>query len=130
MKRLLLGLLVGAAIGAALAFAFTRRDTAPPTAPAEEPGLTVQRSLLHPGRIVLLARNDGTEPVRIAQVLVNDAFVDFSAEHLTVAPSRETRVDVGYPWVAGESYEIGLLISTGAIVEYELEDAGETKLSS
>ena len=46
------------------------------------------------------------------------------------APSRETRVDVGYPWVAGESYEIGLLISTGAIVEYELEDAGETKLSS
>jgi ZIP family zinc transporter len=106
--------------------AFARGDAVPTATPAEEAGMAVERSILHPGQIVLLARNHGAEPVRIAQVLVNDAFVDFRAQRLTVRPSRATRVEVGYPWIAGESYEIGLLTSTGAIVDYELEDAGAT----
>jgi hypothetical protein len=124
MKRLVAGLLVGAAIGAGVAFVFAGGDTVRTAAPAEEPGLAVERSILQPGQIVLLARNDGDQPVRIAQVLVNDAFVDFHARRLTVPPGRTNEIAVHYRWIAGESYEIGLLTSTGGIVEYELEDAG------
>jgi zinc transporter, ZIP family len=82
--------------------------------------------MLHAGMIMLFARNDGVDAVRIAQVLVNDAFVDFSAQRLTVAPGRQTELDIPYAWVEGESYEIGLLTGEGAIVEYELEEAGVT----
>ena len=126
MRRLVVGLVVGAAIGAAAVALFARGDTVHTTAPEGEPGLAVQRSSLHPGMIMLFARNDGVEPVRIAQVMVNDAYVDFQAQRLVVAPSRQTELAVQYPWIAGESYEIGLLTGTGAIVEYELEDAGVT----
>jgi zinc transporter, ZIP family len=126
VRRVLIGLLVGAAVAAAATAIFWHGGTTRTAETTEEPGLAVQRSMLHPGTIMLFARNDGAEPVRIAQVLVNDAYVDFDAQRLTVAPDHDTRVDVHYPWVAGESYEIGLLTAEGAIVEYELEDAGAT----
>jgi ZIP family zinc transporter len=126
VKRLVAGLLVGAAIGAAAVVLLARGDTVRTARPAEEPALTVQRSMVHPGTIMLFARNEGAEAVSIAQVLVNDAYVDFAAQRLTVPPNRQTRVDIRYPWVAGEAYEIGLLTEDGDIVEYELEDAGET----
>ena len=127
MRRLVTGLLVGAAVGAVAVVLLWREDTVRTAEPTvEEPGLVVQRSMLHPGMIMLFARNDGAEAVRIAQVLVNDAFVDFAAQRRTVAPRRQTELDVYYPWVEGESYEIGLLTAEGAIVEYELEDAGAT----
>jgi zinc transporter, ZIP family len=126
MKRVLVGLAAGLAIGAGAVAMLARGDTVQTSAPTEEQGLALQTSRLQPGVIVLLARNDGAEPVRIAQVLVNDAFVDFHTARPTVAPRREMEVAVHYPWIAGESYEIGLLTATGSIVEYELEDAGET----
>jgi ZIP family zinc transporter len=127
VRRLLTGLLVGGAVGAVAVVLLWREDTVRTAAPAaEEPGLAVERSSLEAGAIVLFVRNDGEEPVRIAQALVNDSFVDFHAGRLTVAPGGQTSVMIHYPWVAGESYEIGLLTATGGIVEYELEDAGET----
>ena len=33
------------------------------------------------------------------------------------------RVTVSYPWISGESYEVRLMTSTGATIDYELEDA-------
>jgi hypothetical protein len=30
---------------------------------------------------------------------------------------------VSYPWITGESYEVRLMTSTGATIDYELEDA-------
>ena len=127
MRRILVGLLAGAAIGVGAMAIVAGGDTGKSgaVAAAEDPGLAVLRSNLEPGVIVLIARNNGDEPVRIAQVLVNDAFVDFHAARPEVAPRGQTQVMVHYPWVAGESYEIGLLTGSGAIVEYELEGAGE-----
>jgi ZIP family zinc transporter len=125
VRRLVVVLLVGVAVGAVAVVLLWREDTVRTAAPAaEERGLVVERSMLHPGMIMLFARNNGAEAVRIAQVLVNDAFVGFRAGRLTVPPGGATRVTVQYAWVAGEAYEIGLLTSTGAIVTYELEDAG------
>jgi zinc transporter, ZIP family len=126
VKRLVVGLIVGAAIAVGATAWFARGDAVRTADTTEEPGLSVQRSMLHPGMIMLFARNDAARAVRVAQVLVNDAFVNFHARRLIVAPQREAEVDVYYPWVEGESYEIGLLTASGSIVEYELEDAGET----
>jgi hypothetical protein len=126
VRRLLLGALAGVAIGAGATAMLARGDSAPSSGAVEEPAFAVQRSDLRPGLIVLFARNRGDEPVRIAQVLVNDAFVDFAAARRTVQGSRQTEIAVHYPWISGESYEIGLLTSSGTIVEYELEDAGES----
>jgi hypothetical protein len=126
VRLILAGLVAGAAIGVGAAVMFARGDTVHTAAPAEEAGLAVQAARLEPGLMVLSARNDGEEAVHIAQVLVNDAFVDFHAARKTVAAHAETQVSVHYPWIAGQSYEIGLLTASGAIVEYELEDAGET----
>ena len=44
--------------------------------PVEE--LAVERTVLRPGVIELTVRNDGADPVTVAQAQVNDAFVQFS----------------------------------------------------
>jgi len=46
-----------------------------PGPPAEE--LAVDQTVLRPGRIELGVRNAGPDPVEVAQVFVNDAYVDF-----------------------------------------------------
>jgi zinc transporter, ZIP family len=129
VRRLLVVLLVVAVVGAGAGGMWIVRGDGGATAAApttETPGLTVERSMLHPGMIMLVARNDGAEAVTIAQVLVNDAYVGFGADRLTVPPGGGATVSVQYTWIAGESYEVGLLTADGQIVAYELEDAGET----
>ena len=49
--------------------------------PIEE--LAVERTVLTPGVIDLTVRNTGPDPVQVAQVFVNDAYVD-----VTAPPSR------------------------------------------
>jgi zinc transporter, ZIP family len=122
--RLAVVLLTVAVMAGALVAVSGRVPGGSTAAPAEAEGLTVKRASLTAGRIVLVARNGGGDAVRLSQVIVNDAFVDFRADRLAVPPSRETRVAIDYPWIPGESYEIELLTSTGATAEYELEDAG------
>ena len=50
--------------------------------PVEE--LKVERTTLHPGTIELSLRNDGPDAVEVAQVSVNDGFVDFGATSRTI----------------------------------------------
>jgi ZIP family zinc transporter len=83
----------------------------------------VTDSELHPGEIVLTVRNDSPETVRLAQALVNDAFYDFRAQRTTLVPRSATEVTIRYPWLTDEGYEIGLVTSTGEIIEYEIEHA-------
>ena len=85
--------------------------------------LAVERTVLHPGRIDLTVRNDGPDDVTIAQVIVNDGFVDFRSPNRVLLPDAATTLTLLYPWVAGESYEVRLLTSTGSTVDYEIEDA-------
>ncbi|WP_344873692.1 metal transporter [Nonomuraea antimicrobica] len=92
--------------------------------PAEE--LTVERTVLGPGAIELVVRNQGQDPVAIAQVSVNDAFSDFSAEESELGRLRATTVRITYPWVEGEAYEIGLLTSTGGLISHEIPVAVTT----
>jgi ZIP family zinc transporter len=85
--------------------------------------LKVTQSSLRPGEITLVVHNGSHESARLAQVIVNDAFVDFSTSSRTVTPDDVEALVVFYPWIEGESYEVRLMTSTGSTVDYEIEDA-------
>lgn len=88
--------------------------------------LTVERTILHPGEIQLTVRNDGPDAVRIAQVSVNDAYVDFSSDSTEVGHLAATKLTIPYEWVEGEGYEIFMLTSTGGTIEHTIPVAAET----
>src|SRR5215213_11653388 len=74
--------------------------------PQEE--LSVERTVLRPGEIELHIRNDGADPVRIEQAIVNDAFTGFSQSAEEIGRLRSSAVSIEYPWIEGEAYEVVL----------------------
>jgi hypothetical protein len=80
--------------------------------------VTVDHATLLQGEIVLTLESHSDEVVAIAQAIVNDAYVDFQAGTPGAAD-----VAIDYPWIEGEAYEIELLTSTGASIDYEIDDA-------
>jgi len=92
--------------------------------PVEE--LAVERTVLRPGEIELRVRTDGPDPVRVAQVAVNDAYVDFRSSEQEVRRLGSATLTIAYPWIEGEAYEISLLTSTGATIVHEIGVAVET----
>jgi zinc transporter, ZIP family len=115
----LLGVPLGL-VGAAAVIAYARpwHDA---RATAHE--VTVEQATLQPGAIVLRVVNNSDETARVAQVILNDAFVDFQQSRRVLAPGDVQRITVSYPWVAGESYDVQLMTRTGATIAYEIEDA-------
>jgi zinc transporter, ZIP family len=93
--------------------------------PAEE--LAVERTELRPNEIDLTLRNEGPDAVEIAQVAVNDGYVPFTAsDGLEVGRLGSTTVEITYPWIEGEAYEIFILTSTGGTITHEIPVASET----
>jgi zinc transporter ZupT len=93
--------------------------------PVEE--LSVEQTILHPGEIELRLRNDGPDPVAVAQANVNDAFVPFSASGGgAVGRLDSTTITIPYDWVEGEAYAVTLVTSTGGTVDAEIGAAAET----
>jgi zinc transporter ZupT len=88
--------------------------------------LSVERTVLRPGKIELTVRNDGPDAVEIAQVSVNDAYVDFDATSEEVGRLATTTITVPYEWIEGEAYEIFLLTSTGGTIDHTIDVAAET----
>jgi len=81
-------------------------------------GVTVDHATLRPGHIVLTLKSHSDAIVAIAQAIVNDAYVNFQAGTPGTAD-----LAIDYPWIEGESYDIELLTSTGASVDFAIEDA-------
>jgi zinc transporter, ZIP family len=88
--------------------------------------LSVERTVLEPGRIALTVRNDGPDAVTLAQAFINDAYVDFRVAETKIDRLRAQTVHIAYPWIEGEAYEVGLLTSTGATFTHEIAAAVET----
>jgi zinc transporter ZupT len=82
--------------------------------------------VLEPGVIELTLRNDGPDPVTVAQALVNDAFVGFTGGERPIGRLASETIRLQQPWVEGEAYTVTLLTSTGATVEHEIPAAVET----
>jgi ZIP family zinc transporter len=114
-----LGVPVGV-LGAALVIALAR----PWHGSAARTGeVRVEKATLRSGQVILVLVNDSEETSRVAQVIFNDAFVDFRQSQRALRPGDAERITVAYPWINGESYEVQVMTSTGATVDYEIEEA-------
>ena len=92
--------------------------------PVEE--LAIERTELTPGRIDLSLRNTGPDSVQIAQVFINDAYVDFEGAGEPIGRLDSARVSLDYPWQEGQPYLVSLVTSTGVVIEHEIAAAVET----
>jgi zinc transporter ZupT len=93
--------------------------------PLEE--VSVERTVLRPGTIELTLRNDGADPVEVAQVAVNDAYAPFAASAgREIGRLGSTTLDISYPWIEGEAYEVSVLTSSGGTIAAEIPVATET----
>lgn len=91
--------------------------------PLEE--LTVQRvSFPEAGHIKMEVINGAPDPVTIAQVIVDDAYWQYSIEPSnTLNRLEQAVVSIPYPWVDGEPLPIVLITSTGVTFEAEVDVA-------
>jgi zinc transporter ZupT len=88
--------------------------------------LAVERTELTPGVIELTVRNTGPDPVRIAQVFVNDAYVDLTGGEEPIDHLEADTLRLNYPWQDGQPYVVSILTSTGAVIEHEIPAAVPT----
>jgi ZIP family zinc transporter len=93
--------------------------------PLEE--VAVERTVLRPGEIELTLRNDGPDPVKVAQVAVNDSYAPFTtSDGEEIGRLGSTAVRISYPWIEGEAYEIFVLTSSGGTIDATIPVATET----
>jgi zinc transporter ZupT len=89
--------------------------------------VAIERTVLRPGEIRLELRNDGPDAVRIAQVIVNDAYIPAaSISSPEVGRLGTSTIRIPYAWVEGQAYEIALVTSTGGTITAPIEVAAET----
>lgn len=88
--------------------------------------LSVERTVLTPGEIELIVRNDGPDAVAVEQVMVNDAFVAFDQTSGEIDRLGGDTIEIQYPWIEGEAYGVTLLTATGGTVVHAIDVAAET----
>lgn len=83
--------------------------------------LTVERTILDATGLQLLVRAGGSEPMVIAQVMVDDAFWRFTQEPSgPIARGDTAWIHIAYPWVLGEAHLVNILSNTGTAFEHEI----------
>lgn len=111
-----------AAVVAWLVLGHPLADLAGSAPPVEE--LVVESATLTPGMITLAVRGDGSAPVTIAQVQVDAAWRLFAATpSATMGRLGAARIDIPYPWVAGEAHHLTLMTSTGVTFDHTIDVA-------
>lgn len=88
--------------------------------------IAVERTVLEPGQISLTVRNVGPDPVTVAQVFVNDAFVDVVGAEEPLGRLASETITLDYPWITGQPYLISMLTNTGLVIEHEIPAAVDT----
>lgn len=90
--------------------------------------LSVNRvTLPEPGEIRLEVVNDGPDTITIAQVMVDDAYWNFSLSgDNTLDRLESTTITIPYPWVQDEAHTIGIISSTGVVFDAEVPVAIES----
>ena len=96
--------------------------------PVEE--IAVERTVLRPGEIELTVRNTGPDPVTVAQMFVNDAYVDYTTTGNQIGRRGTETFTLDYPWQQDSPYLVTLVSETGATVEHEIPIAVATPSAS
>ena len=94
--------------------------------------VSIQRiTLPEPGLIVVEVVNDGPQDVTIPQVLVDEAYWQFTAEpSTTISRFGRATFTIPYPWVAEEAHEVVLVTQLGATFAGEIAVAVESPAPS
>ena len=88
--------------------------------------IQVERTEFTPGEIDLTVRNAGPDPVAVSQVTVNNGFANFTGPEGEIGRLETGHLNIRYPWIEDSPYLIGLLTSTGLVVEHQIDAAVET----
>lgn len=88
--------------------------------------IAIERTTLTKDHIELRLRNDGSDTVTIAQLLVDDAYTPFVIGDAELGRLESTTLAFDYPWDEGLPLGIGILTSTGLVIEHEIEAASLT----
>jgi zinc transporter ZupT len=90
--------------------------------------LSIERiTLPHGGMIRMVVVNDGPQEVTIAQIFVDEAYWQFTAEpSATLSRLQSATFNIPYPWVQEEAHAITLVTSLGATFEAEVPVAVES----
>jgi ZIP family zinc transporter len=88
--------------------------------------VAVERTVLTEDEITLKLRNDGPDPVTIAQVLVNEAYTTFEITDSELGRLETATMRIPYPWEEGLPLGIAIVTSTGLPIEHEIEAAALT----
>lgn len=89
--------------------------------------LTFQRVVLDADGIRTTVMNDGPDRITIAQVIVDDAYWQFTAEGPTeIRHLGRTSLRIPYPWVQGEAHALKIVTSTGTTFEHRIAVAVPT----
>ena len=92
--------------------------------PVEE--IAAERTVLRPGEIELTVRNTGPDPVTVAQMFVNDTYVDYSTTGNEIGRRGTETFILDYPWQQDFPYLVTLVTATGVTVEHEIPVAVKT----
>lgn len=85
--------------------------------------VVVENIDLSQGQITLSVRNEGPDPVSIAQVMVSDFYAPFTQTDDQMTHLESSTITVAYHWVEGDPYEIALVTSAGGKIEADVEAA-------
>jgi hypothetical protein len=90
--------------------------------------ITIERiTLPEPGLIQVRVVNDGPQEVTVPQVLVDDAYWEYTASPSNVIPRLgEATFTIPYPWVEEEVHVVRLITSLGTTFDGEIAAAVET----
>ncbi|MEX2252620.1 MAG: hypothetical protein WD649_00560 [Thermoleophilaceae bacterium] len=113
---------LGALIGLFVALGAPGLDR--PGVPQEE--IAVERTVLRPGEIELHVRNDGADRVAIEQAIVNDGFTEFTQTNESIGRLGASTIQIQFPWIEGEAYEVLLVTSTGGTIDSAIDVAVES----
>jgi zinc transporter ZupT len=131
MKTLLLFLIPLALLGAVVAVFVTTNGAgldAKPAVPVE--AIDFERTTLHPDTIELRVRNTGQESVTLAQAVVRDMVVPFTASpSQTIGRMEAATITIPYPWVEGEMYEVSFFSSNSIPFTTTIAAAAATKVT-
>lgn len=82
--------------------------------------------VFRPDNIEIGIRNDGPDPVTLAQMLVNDSYWSFEASDRTLSRLETATINIDYPWEEGLPVNLVIVTSTGATIDHEIEVAALT----
>ena len=85
--------------------------------------VAVENIRLTPGQIAITVRNEGPDPVSIAQVNVSDYYATFTQTRAVMAPLESSTLTISYNWVDGDPYEVALVTSIGGKIPADIEAA-------